>query len=146
MAGARAEVAGYAGVADDGTLGKFMQLTNLSLVDLRDLPEVPSLFDAERRHMRGVLSFMRDFIADVTKVADPSDTANLDYIPTQVIAEHLRYDLPADGICWRSTKDRDVTVCVLFLPNETMADAGDVSSDSRLELDPTTVTHVPAPL
>jgi RES domain/HEPN/RES N-terminal domain 1 len=117
LVGARAEVAGYAAAPAEATIGAFTQLTDLALVDLRDLPDVPSLFDANRRHLRGMLIFMRDFITDVTKVADPSDTANLEYIPTQVIAEHLRYDLPADGICWRSTKDRDVTVCVLFLRN-----------------------------
>lgn len=144
--GARAEVAGYAATDAEATIGRFIQLADLVLVDLRDVSDVPSLFDERRRHLRAPLTFMRDFIADVTKVADPSDEQNLDYIPTQVIAEHLRYDLPADGICWRSTKDRDVTVCVLFLPNSAMADAGSVSADSRLELDPTTVTLVPAPL
>ena len=146
LVGARAEVAGYAAAPVEATIGAFTQLTDLALVDLRDLPDVPSLFDANRRHLRGMLIFMRDFITDVTKVADPSDTANLEYIPTQVIAEHLRYDLPADGICWRSTKDRDVTVCVLFLRNGAMSDAGAPTADSRLELDPASVTHAFAPL
>ncbi|MHA6512981.1 HEPN-associated N-terminal domain-containing protein [Tessaracoccus sp. Z1128] len=146
LVGARAEVAGYASPSAEATIGEFTQLSDLALVDLRDLPRVPSLFDEGRRHLRGMLSFLRDFIADVTKVSDPSDEANLEYIPTQIIAEHLHFDLPADGICWRSTKDRDVTVCVLFLPNASMSDAGATTPDSRMELDAASVRHLPSPL
>lgn len=146
LEGARAEVAGYATADHDATVGQFTQLTDLALIDLRDRPPVPSLFDERDRHLRGARAFVRDFIMDVTKVADPSDVQDLDYIPTQVIAEHLRYDIPVDGMLWRSTKDRDVTVCVLFLANNTMADRGDTDEQSQLELDPTSVTHISGPL
>lgn len=146
LEGARAEVAGYAAADRGATVGQFAQLTDLTLIDLRNLPPVPSLFDERDRHLRGARTFMHDFITDVTKVADPRDIQDLDYIPTQVIAEHLRYDIPVDGILWRSTKDRDVSVCVLFLANETMADRGATSEQSQLELDPTSVTHIPGPL
>ncbi|MEV4900671.1 HEPN-associated N-terminal domain-containing protein [Citricoccus sp. NPDC055426] len=144
--GARAEVAGYAEADHDATVGQFTQLTDLTFIDLRDWPPVPSLFDDRARHLRGARTFMHDFITDVTKVADPSDTQNLDYIPTQIIAEHLRYDLPVDGILWRSTKDRDVTVCVLFLDNDAMADCDDTNEQSHLGLDPMSVTHISGPL
>lgn len=146
LEGARAEVAGYAAADRGATVGQFAQLTGLTLIDLRNLPPVPSLFDERDRHLRGARTFIHDFITDVTKVADPRDIQDLDYIPTQVIAEHLRYDIPVDGILWRSTKDRDVTVCVLFLANETMADRGAASEQFQLELDPTSVTHIPGPL
>jgi len=36
------------------TVGKFTNPTTLPVVDLARLPEVPSLFDAERRHLRPV--------------------------------------------------------------------------------------------
>lgn len=146
LAGARAEVAGYADPADAATVGRFTQLTTLRLVDLRDFPDVPSLFDERNRHLRPVRQFMRDFIADVTKVADPDDTVHLDYIPTQVIAEHLRYDLGVDGICWRSTKDRDVIVSVLFLSNTSMVDGDVPSPHGRLSLQSDSLTTLPPPL
>lgn len=146
LEGARAEVAGYAAADRDATVGQFVQLADLTLVDLRDLPPVPSLFDERDRHLRGARAFMRDFITDVTKVADPSDIQDLNYIPTQVIAEHLRYDIPVDGILWRSSKDRDVTVCVLFLPDDAMADPDSTNERSQLELDPASVTHISGPL
>ncbi|MHB8794829.1 MAG: HEPN-associated N-terminal domain-containing protein [Candidatus Nanopelagicales bacterium] len=144
--GARSEVAGYASSHQEATLGEFTQLTDIEVVDLRDLPSVPSLFDASRRHLRGPLRFLQDFITDVTKIADPTDTQNLEYIPTQVIAEHMRYDLPVDGIVWRSTKDRDVTVSILFFPNESMAESGSPDPEALLQLEPGTVTQIRGPL
>lgn len=49
-----------------------------------------------------------------TEVADPTDKQNLDYVPLQVVAQTFRYDLPVDGILWRSSKDETVTSCVLL--------------------------------
>ncbi|MFC6238036.1 HEPN-associated N-terminal domain-containing protein [Longivirga aurantiaca] len=144
--GAHREVAGYSGPTDEATVGMFTQLTDLSVVDLRDLPEVPSLFDPARRHLRGPVEFLLDFVKDVTEVASPDDRQNLEYIPTQVIAEHLRYDLPVDGILWRSSRDRDADVAVFFLTSAAMCDAGSCDANSRLRLEPGTIRRLPAPL
>lgn len=146
LAGAQAEVAGYAGPTDAATVGQFTQLIDLRLVDLRDFPEVPSLFDEDNRHRRPARRFMHDFITDVTRVADPADPDQLQYVPTQLIAAHLRKALGADGICWRSTKDRDVIVSVLFLPNSAMVNAGTTTNSGHLELDPATLTVLSPPL
>jgi hypothetical protein len=144
--GARKEVAGYASPGQEATVGLFTQLTDLTVVDLRDLPSIPSLFDPDKRHLRGPIEFLRDFVKDVTEVAKPEDTHNLEYIPTQVIAEHLRFDLPADGILWRSSKDPDVDVVVLFLSNAEMCNAGSCDTNSRLRLEPETTRRLEPPL
>ena len=89
---------------------------------------------------------MHDFIANVTQVANPADKEQLQYVATQIIAEHLRVSLNVDGICWRSSKDRDVIVSVLFLPNAAMVDVGSTSPTGRLRLDPTTLTRFDPPL
>lgn len=138
--GARAEVAGYADAAQAATIGRFTQLTDLTLVDLRDYPSVPSLFDEDNRHRRPARQFMHDFIADVTKVAEPEDPDQRQYVPTQIIAAHLRNTLAVDGICWRSTKDRNVIVTVPFLHNSAMVDHGDTDSAGRLLLESGTLT------
>ncbi|CDJ99377.1 conserved hypothetical protein [Microbacterium sp. C448] len=149
--GAQAEVAGYAGPKDEGTIGAFKLLRDITVVDLTMVDEVPSLFDPDRRHERAPIAFMRDFVEDVARVADPSDRQNLDYVPTQIVAEYLRYELrgpagPVDGILWRSSKDPAVTNCVVFAANERMTDAGHANADSLLELDPATVRVIAAPL
>ncbi|WP_161793719.1 HEPN-associated N-terminal domain-containing protein [Agreia bicolorata] len=136
LAGARAEVAGYADPTHDGTAGEFELLRDISVVDLRNAANMPSLFDSNRRHLRAPIEFMGDFLEDVTRVADPSDTQNLEYIPTQVIAEYFRYGLsgdagPVKGILWRSSKDPTVTSCVIFADQDLMTDH---SSDGNVGL------------
>jgi hypothetical protein len=144
--GARAEVAGYAEPTQVGTIGQFTSTVALTVVDLRNLPPVPSLFDPDRRHLRAMTQFLRGFVKDATQVADPSDVQNLEYVPTQVVAETFRYDLPVDGIIWRSSKDPSVTTCVLFVPSTEVADLGDEATDTKLVLNPTTVGRISAPL
>jgi hypothetical protein len=144
--GARAEVAGYADPAHDGSIGKFVTTVPLAVVDLRDLPDYPSLFDPDRRHLRAPIEFLYGFVKDATEVADPSDKQNLDYVPTQVVAETFRYDLPVDGILWKSAKDPSVTSCVLFIPSTGVTEQGNETATTRLVLDPATVGHIAAPL
>lgn len=149
--GARAEVAGYAGNDSSGTLAQFQLLRDITVVDLTSAATVPSLFDAEHRHRRAAISFMREFIADVAEVAAPSDSQNLDYIPTQVVSEFFRYELsgnagPVTGILWRSSKDSAVENCVVFASNEQMADSDSVRPDSLMLLVPGTVSRLKAPL
>lgn len=145
-AGARAEVAGYADPAHDGSIGKFSTTAPLTVVDLRDLPDYPSLFDADRRHLRAPIEFLYGFVKDATEVADPTDKQNLDYVPTQVVAETFRYDLPVDGILWKSSKDPSVTSCVLFISSTEVTAQGSETTSTRLVLDPATVGHIDAPL
>jgi len=144
--GARAEVDGYAESDEAGTLARFLTKVPLLVVDLRDAPVVPSLFDAGRRHLRPAAQFMRDFIQNVTRIARPTDTQDLDYIPTQVIAETFRYELGAKGVLWRSTKDPGVTSCVLFVPADRVGEEGGADQAAELELQPSSLTRLSAPL
>jgi hypothetical protein len=100
---------------------------------------------------------MSDFLEDVTKIADPSDTQNLDYIPTQVIAEYFRYGLsgdagPVQGILWRSSKDPTVTSCIIFAAQDLMTDhhsrvgAAIGDADPLMVLISGSVQTFPAPL
>lgn len=71
--GARREVAGYADAPDEGSVAAFKTIVPLDVLDLRELPGLPSLFDSERRHLRAPVQFLRGFVKDITQVADPSD-------------------------------------------------------------------------
>lgn len=148
---ARAEVAGYAEPTDEGTIGHFTLLRDITVVDLTSAADVPSLFDAERRHERAPIAFMRDFVDDVARVAEPDDKQNLDYVPTQIVAEYFRYQLhgpagPVAGILWRSSKNLSVTNCVIFAANEQMADSGMATDSDLIELEPASVRVIAAPL
>ncbi|VXB45338.1 HEPN-associated N-terminal domain-containing protein [Nocardioides sp. AX2bis] len=145
--GAQAEVGGYASPTQEASLGCFSTTVPLNVVDLRVPPSVPSLF-ASDRHLRPSRQFLHDFIADVTKVADPADSQYLEYVPTQVVAEHFRYELAGNvrGVLWQSSKGSDVTSCVLFIPSDEVADGSAVAPDALLVLDPASVTELAAPL
>lgn len=150
-AGARAEVSGYAAKGSEGTAGQFTLPEDIVVVDLSTLQEVPSLFDPLNRHRRAAATFMRDFVSDVSAVASPSDFQNLDYIPTQIVAEYFRYTLslggvPVTGLLWSSSKNPCVRNCVIFASNEMMADRGFADDDTVLELDLDSVEVIPTPL
>jgi hypothetical protein len=146
--GAVKEVAAYATDQDEGSLGCFTTTRDLTVVDLREVPSVPSLFDAERRGLRTPTLFLQGFVRDVGLVAAPTQDQGLENVPTQVIAEYLRRPLPglgrgADGILWRSTKDPDVTCCVLFVTPEMVADDDQETDRTYLVLDAASVLHLP---
>lgn len=150
-AGARAEVSGYAAKGSEATAGLFTLREDIVVVDLSTFQEVPSLFDLSNRHRRAAAIFMRDFVRDVSAVASPSDLQNLDYIPTQIVAEYFRYSLSLAGVAvagllWSSSKDPSVQNCVIFASNEAMADRGFADDATILELDPDSVKVIPAPL
>lgn len=145
-AGARSEVAGYAEKTHDGSIGMFETTSPMTVVDLRDLPDYPSLFDADRRHLRAAVKFLQGFVNDATQIAGPADRQNLEYVPTQVLAETFRYDLQVDGLLWRSSKDTEVTSCVLFVSSTEVDEAGARRPTTRLQLNPATVRHIAAPL
>lgn len=144
--GAVAEVAGYADPAAMLSVGRFELVEPIRVVDLRESIRVPSLFDPEMRELRAPIAFLRSFIEDIRTPSPPTDRQDLDYIPTQVITEYLRYELPArlgpiEGVVWRSSKDRTVDVCALFVANDEFEDLGSRTADARVVLDPSTVIH-----
>lgn len=145
----RQELPGYSFPEEEGSLGFVNTTVPLSVVDLRELPEAPSLFDAKRRHLRRQIRFLHGFVEDLTQVADATDHQNLDYIPTQFIAETFPYGLagsagPVAGVLRKSTNYPSVTSCVLFIPSEEVADAGSENPKTRLVLDPASVGKVAA--
>lgn len=86
------------------TAGQFATTQPMTIVDLTNVPEVPSIFDPRLGGSRGELTFLNDL---VTQLREPIDTArsNVDYVPTQVFCEYfLRVFDTADvrGLAWTS--------------------------------------------
>lgn len=127
--GALEEIRGYVNRNDHATLGKFVTLTEMVVVDLRNAPPVPSLFDTANRPLRAPAMFLRDFTRDVAVPARPDDYEHIEYVPTQIVTELVRYQLkspagPISGVLWRSSKDLEATVCVLFVSNDECVGSG----------------------
>ncbi|GAC67463.1 HEPN-associated N-terminal domain-containing protein [Gordonia soli] len=145
--GALAEV-GYPRTAGNLSAGEFEVLVPLTVIDLSTAPPIPSLFDRDRRHLRGPITFLHEFSEAIRVESPPSDVHLLGYIPTQVITEMLRYyAIPGkqiDGILWRSAKNPNEVVCALFVDHNAMIDStapGRPPAAARMMLDVGTVEH-----
>lgn len=109
-------------------IGRFETMRDILVLDVREVPEIPSLFDPDKARDRAVAKFMRSFIADFRKEIDRKARPHVDYLPTQVVTEYFRTMVvgrqrqPVEGVLYASTKD-DKDAVVLFAEN------GDVLDD-----------------
>jgi len=117
--GARAAVA----------VGEFETARDALVVDLTMLPPVPSLFDRERRHLRGALAFLRGFVADFVAPITKDGREHIEYVPTQIVTEYLRHAFRTEGgerlqgVIYQSAQLPEGKCCVLFVSNEQCGDA-----------------------
>ena len=108
-------------------VGEFFPTRKLNLVNLSEARFVPSLFDAERAHLRPYAKFMTEFLRDFTKPIERSDRAHADYVPTQVVTEYIRHifrpekGLRIDGIIYPSSRTGKDAV-VIFGDNSSCMD------------------------
>ena len=73
------------------TVGQFVFEREVQILDLGNLPEIPSIFSGiGRQHLLGLI-FMHAFTRDITRPVDRKDRSfHIDYIPSQVITEYIR--------------------------------------------------------
>jgi hypothetical protein len=108
------------------TTATFKVLKDLVLLDLVGLPRTPSLFDGDHETIldRAAIGFLHAFVDDLTKPIDKDGREHVEYVPSQVVTEYVRYRLsekvgrPIDGIRYPSARLKDGTGCVLFFAQE----------------------------
>ena len=73
------------------SVGKFEFARDVRILDLADLPEIPSIFSGiERRKLLGLV-FMHAFAKDIARPICRDDRSiHFEYIPSQVITEYIR--------------------------------------------------------
>jgi hypothetical protein len=114
------------------TVGRFTNPTALPVIDLAQLPEVPSLFDAERRHLRPVIRFLREFserISEPVNTPARSEQEVVAYVPTQIVSEYFRTIFGRDyppvlGLVYQSARRAVGVSCVLFVSRDGCVEAG----------------------
>ena len=105
------------------TVATFELTRDMEILDLTDLPPVPSFFDVEKRSIRLAISFLHDFVEDLTKPIAKDGREHIEYVPTQIVTEYFRYvsrtssGESVKGILYRSSQN-DRVCCVLFFENE----------------------------
>tara|TARA_R110002167_G_scaffold148089_3_gene340836 strand:- start:460 stop:1629 length:1170 start_codon:yes stop_codon:yes gene_type:complete len=101
------------------TTAIFKNNQKLRLVDLTKLPDIPSIFDTENNRFRDIIFFMKTFMKEISLPIKNKNSV-LDYLPTQVVTEYLRYstDLDVQGMVYWSSKNPSKKNIVLFYDHE----------------------------
>jgi hypothetical protein len=103
---------------------------------------VPSIFDAERRHLQPVIRFLREFSELVSEpVTTParSEQEVVAYVPTQIVSEYFRTIFareypPVLGLIYQSARRDHGVSCVLFVSRDGCVDAGAPLSGGEVAL------------
>jgi len=102
------------------SIGRFELTEELRILNLAEIPDVPSLFDSDARHLRTGLTFMRAFADDLSQPIARDGREHIDYVPTQIVSEFFRLrfsHIPGHlhGLSFRSSKDsHGICVCLFF--------------------------------
>ena len=78
------------GTHDSMTVAEFETLSDLAVVDLTNLPRIPSIFE---RGLRDSLLFLEHFTQEVSRPFEPDAEIHIEYTPTQVVSEFFRHRL-----------------------------------------------------
>lgn len=112
------------------SVGTFRPTRDLEVLDLAQLPQVPSIFDSERRNLLYTLRFLHRFADDVSKPIARDGREHIEYVPTQIVTEYFRRVFRTDaketldGIVYRSSRHDADRAVVLFAENENCFDTG----------------------
>lgn len=118
-------------ITKQAVCGVFNPVRELTVIDLSNKIEVPSLFDEENREDRFLLRFLHDFIIDFTKPIKRIDSAHINYVPTQIVTEYFKHLFPQtefgekiDGILYPSSKASGAKCIVIFADSSQCVEAG----------------------
>ena len=110
-------------------IGEFETRRPAVILDLTDIPSIPSLFavisDSVESRPREVLSFLNHISDEISKPVQRDDRVHIEYIPTQVVTEFVRSKLTregthVDGIKYRSAVHPEYASYVIFATQDSL--------------------------
>lgn len=113
----------------------FTNSAPLPVIDLASLPEIPSIFDEDLRHLRPPLWFLYEFserISAPVRAAARTEAEMVEYVPTQIVSEYFRttfardYGSPVRGLLYKSAALDGGICCALFVSPDDCVDAAGV--------------------
>jgi Zn ribbon nucleic-acid-binding protein len=113
---------------ETASIGIFRAIRELRVLDLASLPDIPSIYDEDRRHLIHPLAFLHDFTEDMAQpIRRGAGLEHIEYVPTQIVTEYFRRVFKVngerlDGICYRSSKPGAGNAFVLYCENEQCID------------------------
>lgn len=138
-------------IADAGkavTGGRFNVARSLRILDLHELPPMPSYFDGDKVDVFRTLLVLRDFARDLAQPVPNDGRASIEYVPTQAFTEYVRFQIKTrtehaiDGIRYQSSKNGGACY-VLFCGQQECIEHPDSPATQRwLRLDPKSLRTV----
>lgn len=130
----------------DLTYGRFDSVKSLTVLDLCNLPNRSGFFCNRDESERQGVAFLNSFQKDLSKPIKKDGRQHIEYVPTQVFTEYVRFEAKApnglsyDGIRYPSSKTRMPCV-VLFIEQDDCLPTNDQSTRPQvLQLAMPTVT------
>lgn len=126
------------------TSASFVLKRSIRVIDLCDLPRVPSLFDRAKTDTRAACIFLQSFLKEFTAPVVKDGREHVDYVPTQVVTEYVRRIFRTEdnqevhGIVYPSAVEEGGRSCVLFIEGvagDEYAHLNHLSIDKWLNLD-----------
>jgi len=117
-------------------VGEFKTTRELRILNLPAKPDIPGIFNRERRPERDRALWLREFVRLVTQPVIPDGRERVEYAPTQVVTEYLRWvpEVKIDGIAFPSAQsDSGKKTFVLFFGPEDVAPAGPGAEPAQCE-------------
>lgn len=115
-------------------IGRFRTLRETRVLDLTAIPEIPSIFepipDSLEYDPRPPLIFLNYFAQELSKPIAGDSSANIEYIPSQVITEYFRTEFdwdgsPLAGIRYQSARHQNGSSIVLFASQDNLVGVDD---------------------
>lgn len=120
----------------------------LRVIDLSELPEVPSLFAASRDE-RGAVLFLGEFVKSITAPVEHDGREHIDYVPTQILTEYFRSlakgtdGASLDGIVYPSARRPKGHSIVIFAPHDELDPEQARGEGPLLKLDQNSIKRIP---
>jgi len=120
------------------TVGTFVPSRDLRVLDLSQLPDMPSICEEGSAARRADARFLRAFARDISQPVPRDDRVHVEYVPTQIVCEYFRRlyrddEGVLDGIVFPSARRGGEAAVVLFVEHDACVDAPGSGKD-RLEL------------
>ena len=131
-------------------IGRFETLRETALLDLTAIPPIPSLFDMAPENVvvpkRRMLRFLHHVAREMARPIERDDRIHVEYVPTQIVTEFLRYQIawdhsPVDGIKYYSSVHDGHASYVLFADQSNILDTPESVHGGDVWLKLNQITH-----
>lgn len=78
-----------AGPPCEAAHAEFAVIQELNVLNLCEIPQLPSIFDADRRDVREGILFIEQFVASISAPVKKDGSEHVEYVPSQVVSEYF---------------------------------------------------------